>query len=43
MSGRKGILLYVKEQIFRHTQYMYIINNVELNSGQHVSVTQDHF
>jgi hypothetical protein len=24
------------------TQYIYISNNVELNCGQHVSVTQDH-
>jgi hypothetical protein len=36
------VLLYIKEQRFHHTQYIYIINNVELNSGQHVSITQDH-
>jgi hypothetical protein len=36
------VLLYIKEQIFRHTQYIYIINSVELNSGQHVSITHDH-
>jgi hypothetical protein len=34
--------IHIKEQSFRHTQYIYIINNVELNSGQHVSITQDH-
>jgi hypothetical protein len=33
---------YIKEQRFHDTQYIYIINNVELNSGQHVSITQDH-
>jgi hypothetical protein len=36
------MLLYIKEQIFRHTQYINIIKNVELNTGRHVSITQDH-
>lgn len=33
---------YIKKQRCRLTQYIYIINNVELNSGHHISVTQDH-
>jgi hypothetical protein len=33
-------LLYIKEQRFRHTQHIYIINNAELNPEQHI--TQDH-
>jgi hypothetical protein len=36
------VLLYIKEQRLRYAQKNYIINNVELNSGHHVSVTQDH-
>jgi hypothetical protein len=35
-------LIYIKEQRFHHTQYIYIINTVELNSGKHVSVTHGH-
>jgi hypothetical protein len=37
--------LYIKEPRFRHPQYIYIfvIDNVQLNSGQHVSITLDHF
>jgi hypothetical protein len=31
----------IREQRFCHTQYVYIINNIKLNSGQHVSITQD--
>jgi hypothetical protein len=33
-------IMYKGTKILSHTQYIYIINNVKLNSGQHVSVTQ---
>jgi hypothetical protein len=33
---------YIKKPRFRFTQHIYVINNLELNSGQHVSITQDH-
>jgi hypothetical protein len=29
------VLLYIKEQRFRHTQYIYIINNVNKDSVTH--------
>jgi hypothetical protein len=35
------VLLYVHEPRVRHNN-IYVIGNVQLNSGQHVSVTQDH-